>query len=434
MQSTIEELFGQMNVLERVHYRFMAERIDNEFRVTRLIIGPKAPWESKNYEYKDVIFVAGAEQGSKVADWLRSGTITTWYHQSFPIMPFNSYVDFDRHPSHSNEGTFTLSKPFTRYRIAFSSAIYSRDYEFTSVDAPFFFTIGEAEQHLLYDIAEDAVSSAPQKPEPGIYVYIEHTNAWLEKIHFSLAALEIHVGGTSLAGTKLKVVGSGIQSYDDYPRQNVITIPLLNGRPDYLKIALIKGNTWLDYYVDDKRFRSNPYHPQRTNVTFAEPELKERVQELIDRGEGKTIEFKAELSFSSEKLRWLKTVAAFANGEGGSLLLGVSDEDGSIVGFGSTLSKHGSIAKLKDAITHAISDTIDPVPEYKFLDARIGNHDVLVIDVQADRAKCYAVYQNKDTPAYYIRHGATTRVADNNEVQELVRMKSMWLPGNQFAS
>ncbi len=70
----ITELSKYRGYLERVHYRFMAERIDGEFRVTRLIVGPQAAW--KSYEYSDVVFIAGAEYGKKVADWLLLNTRT----------------------------------------------------------------------------------------------------------------------------------------------------------------------------------------------------------------------------------------------------------------------------------------------------------------------------------------------------------------------
>ncbi len=91
------------------------------------------------------------------------------------------------------------------------------------------------------------------------------------------------------------------------------------------------------------------------------------------------------------------------------------------------LQRYGNaISKLKDAITLAISDTIDPVPEYEFLDARVENHDILAINVHPGMTTCYAIYQNKDVPTYYIRRGATTRVADNNDAQELVRLKIVY--------
>lgn len=414
-----------------VYYRLVAERIDGSFQVTRLIIGPQANWEK--YEYKDVIFVAGTTRGENITGWLLGKTVITWDKQLFPILPMSSQVSSSWYPSHSQAGLFTPSKPCTLYRIAFSQAVPGRDYDFISSDAPFFLTRWEAERHLLYDIAEDSGYSAWRPPEPGIDVYIENTDAWLERIHFSPIRLEIHVSGTDLTDTKLKVVGSGIQNYDGcLNQQDVITIPLPDGRPDYLKIALIKGNTLLDYYIDYKDSRSNPFSLQRTNVTFAEPEPKDRVQDLIDRGEGRTIEFKAEISLSQDKWKWLKTIAAFANGDGGSLLLGVSDEDGAIVGFNQTLSHHKSIAKLKDDIVHVICDNIDPVPSIDFTRVNVNNHDILVIDVQGDRSQLYAAYHDRKIPTfyYYIRRGATTRVADSNEAQELMKLKSLWTQGN----
>ncbi len=428
MSFSATNLTGLASILElqeRVYYRLMAAHIDGELRVTRLIIGPQPTW--KRYNYNDVVFIAGTEYGKTVADWLLSGKTTSRYIESIPIIPINNHVDSYRYPSHSQAGLFTFSKPATMYRASFSQAVPGRNYEFTSEGAPFFLTLWEAERHLLYGVPEDAVSSPAQTSEAGVYAYIEDSEAWLARIHFSLTALELHLAGTSLNRTKLKVVGSGIRGYDDYPMQNIVSIPLPNGRPDYLKIALIKDNSWLDYFIDDKNFRSNPLNPRRMNVTFAEPEPMEKVRELIDRGEGRSIEFKAEISLSSGKLKWLKTVAAFANGDGGSVILGVSDEDGSIVGINSMLPQYQNlISKFKDAITLAISDTIDPVPEYDFVDAHIDDRDILAINVHANLTRCYAIYLNKEVPTYYIRRGATTRVADNNEVQELIRSKSAY--------
>ena len=83
------------------------------------------------------------------------------------------------------------------------------------------------------------------------------------------------------------------------------------------------------------------------------------------------------------------------------------------------------IAKFEDEITNEISEAVHPVPEYNFIRAVIEDKDVLVIKVEQNDGKCYAAYQNGGVPVFYIRRGATTRVADHNEVQELVRSKSV---------
>ena len=45
------------------------------------------------------------------------------------------------------------------------------------------------------------------------------------------------------------------------------------------------------------------------------------LQEEIQNGESRTLEFKKELP--AESLKWIKTIAAFANGAGGRLVIGV---------------------------------------------------------------------------------------------------------------
>jgi hypothetical protein len=437
--TTISELARHLDKLANVHYRCMVDRLDNTLQITRLIIGRPTSW--LRYDYGDVLFLTGTERGEVVADWLRTGTFTNRYHNSFPIAPMSATsVYSNRYPSHSQSDTFVFSKPFTRYQVSFSQTLPRQDHPLISKDAPFFLTVWDAERSLLYEIPEGSYAINP--PEVAVYVYIEHPDAWLERIHFSLTALELHLAGMLLPQTKLKVVGSGIAGYDDYPRQESVSIPLPNGRPDYLKIALIQDTICSDYYIDDKKSPATPFRQKRTNVTFAEPEPQEKVRELIDRGEGKTIEFKWELHFSAGnngRIRWLKTIIAFANGDGGSLIIGVNDEDGAVVGIHhNNLVKHNnSIAKFKDAITTAISDTIDPVPEIEFVDATVDGHSVLVINVQATSGKCYAAYYpNKEIPVYYIRRGATTRVATNNEVQELVTAKTalMALPPSPLSA
>ena len=48
------------------------------------------------------------------------------------------------------------------------------------------------------------------------------------------------------------------------------------------------------------------------------------IQEDIQNGESRTLEFKKELP--AESLKWIKTIAAFANGAGRRLVIGVSNQ------------------------------------------------------------------------------------------------------------
>jgi len=275
---------------------------------------------------------------------------------------------------------------------------------------------------LLYDRESTNILAAnDQLPEYGIALYLDRDEAWLEHIHFSSSVLKITLDGTNVSGVRLKVTGTGVQDYDDYPLERTIALSAPDGPPDVIKIALLKGNSWLDYFYDDRRSRYNAFIPRHTNVVFDYQEPGEEIMQLIETGEGRTIEFKGEESDDTSK--WLKTFVAFANTDGGYILFGVSDE-GQVVGLQKEIAKHGSIKKFQDGLTSAIANGVTPVPDYEFLPPiKIGADDILVIKITSD-AQTHSLYFKK-AHIFYIRRDATTRAANNFEVQELVRMKDM---------
>lgn len=77
------------------------------------------------------------------------------------------------------------------------------------------------------------------------------------------------------------------------------------------------------------------------------------IKKLIADTENKNIEFKETLPSNSQK--YTKTVVAFANGIGGKIIFGVSDDNREIVGI-----EKEKAFKVVDAITNAISDSCEP--------------------------------------------------------------------------
>jgi len=415
----LEDLAKLVANYSSLSYRFIAQRINGDLRGTRLILGaPSASWTT--YTYANALFLAGHERGSVVSEWLTKAQITTRYHQSYPLLPLSSQATFARQPSHTSYDLFMLPKPYTFFRIAFSEAVSAQESLLVSEHAPFFLTVSEAERVLLYDKEWGSIVHGNDRtPDHGITVYLERDEAWLEKIHFSSSVLQITLNGTALSSTKLKVIGTGIQEYDDYPSEKTITLSAPNGPPDAIKVVLLKGNTWLDYFYHDASSRNNPFARKHTNVVFDYQEPGEEIMQLIEAGEGRMIEFKGEESDDQDK--WLKTVVAFANTAGGHILFGVNDE-GQLVGLQKEIARYGSIEKFRDSLTNTIANVVTPVPYYEFLPiVKMGGNEVLVIKVTSDD-QAHSLYFKK-TPVFYIRRDATTRAANNFEVQELVRLK-----------
>ena len=70
-------------------------------------------------------------------------------------------------------------------------------------------------------------------------------------------------------------------------------------------------------------------------------------------GESKSIEYKVTLPDKSEK--YMKTIVAFANTQGGKLIVGVDDKTHEIVGVENEI-----LFQLKDGIANAVSDSCMP--------------------------------------------------------------------------
>lgn len=76
------------------------------------------------------------------------------------------------------------------------------------------------------------------------------------------------------------------------------------------------------------------------------------IEELLA-GESKTIEFKEVLPKNSAK--YIKTLIAYANTQGGQLIIGVSDKTHKVVGVDEAV-----LFQTMDSIANAVSDSCEP--------------------------------------------------------------------------
>ena len=81
---------------------------------------------------------------------------------------------------------------------------------------------------------------------------------------------------------------------------------------------------------------------------------------LLSRPEGKTLEFKRDLSSSDGVL---KTIVAFANTSGGDLVLGVEDSTKRVKGISNILAEEERLANLiADSISPRLVPSIEVMP------------------------------------------------------------------------
>ena len=136
---------------------------------------------------------------------------------------------------------------------------------------------------------------------------------------------------------------------------------------------------------------------------------KAEIETLLRKLEGRTLEFKRDLSSLPPILR---TLVAFANTAGGTLVVG-RDDDGVIRGVGNAKAEE---ERLSNAVAHGISPILLPDIEI----VQIGDKDILLVRV-ARWPGPFFVRHEGDVEGVYVRLGSSDRRADEAMREELER-------------
>ena len=137
-----------------------------------------------------------------------------------------------------------------------------------------------------------------------------------------------------------------------------------------------------------------------------------RLVELLKRNEGKTLEFKRDLS-SPESI--LKCLVAFANTAGGTVVIGVEDGSKNVRGVPDVLASEEKLANL-------VSDSIRPrlIPDIEVVPWR--NLNVLAVQVYPSNTRPHYLERVGPEDGVFIRVGSTNRKAEALQIEELKRL------------
>ena len=135
------------------------------------------------------------------------------------------------------------------------------------------------------------------------------------------------------------------------------------------------------------------------------------IEEIVH-GESKNVEFKVSLPKDSAK--YTKTIIAFANTQGGQLVIGVDDKTRSVTGV-----DDDSVFQIMDSIANAVADSCTPqiVPNIEL--QTIDRKTVIVITVGPGPNRPYYLKSKGKEKGTYIRIAGTSRPADCEKIKEL---------------
>lgn len=133
--------------------------------------------------------------------------------------------------------------------------------------------------------------------------------------------------------------------------------------------------------------------------------------DLLKRPESKTLEFKRDFSSSEGALR---SIIAFANTAGGTLLIGVEDGSRHVRGIKDPLD-------LEARLANAISDNIVPrlVPQLEIMPWRRTH--VVAVQVYPSSTRPHYLQSGGPEDGVYVRMGASNRRADRELIDEMRR-------------
>ena len=141
--------------------------------------------------------------------------------------------------------------------------------------------------------------------------------------------------------------------------------------------------------------------------------------EEILAGESKNLEFKVRRP--KDSIKYMKSVVAFANGEGGRIIFGVDDKTHQVEGI-----PEEQVFSEIDAITEAISDSCEPaiIPDVYL--QTIEGKTIIIADISEGRQRPYFIKSLGKEAGVYVRVAGTSRPADEYMIKELMLEGGSW--------
>ena len=147
-----------------------------------------------------------------------------------------------------------------------------------------------------------------------------------------------------------------------------------------------------------------PTQPLLINIMHSE------LQEIIQQGENSSVEFK-EYGIKADSLA--KEIVAFANSQGGVILLGVTDQGG-IIGIPTD-------SAIEEWVMNIVRDRVVPALDVKFNRHTFENKILAEITVPKGKDKPY-----QTAGKYYVRVGSTNRIASQSELMRLFQVSGIF--------
>jgi hypothetical protein len=389
------------------------------------IVAPPAEppgWQPLVWEYEAVTFIAAQASSRALAAALDPDDAQVVPVEGFDLtLPvLSGQLPWQHKPSRARYDSVLLPWPtliFEPYLPAGPGAEQRPHGYLIGDDCPSFPSYEAAFRAFFY--GDFSGGPGGQVPSGFGIVRMVDGRAWLEQVRVTPASLDVRLGGSAIAGARVELNSAAYRCDARAAETGQITLPLPDGLPPGAWLYLSRDRHWLDYRaIGDYAGAADL---ARAGVDVEVPEDPEsEIQALLSQGEGLHVEFKRQLPEDSldSKRTIFKTVAAFANGHGGSIVFGVQKDEATVCGLDGV-----DLIAERDRLAQLARSIVTPAPE---VEVRPYEHDgktLLVLTVSRGADPPYGITlpgrQNKPVE-FYVRRDATTFPARADEIRNAV--------------
>ena len=409
-QASLDEVGRKLQTLGPADVRLLVHRDADELSLVTVVVNAgldTADLADETYDYGEVVFVKAVLDAGHVSDWLRKRTGEAG-GLTFAVRESNPNCSWDRSESrtHARYGTF-FATPHTDYHVP------SQDLQdplwpgtvLAGTGLPFFPDVNVAAASLLFDV--HSMPGGRTVPSELMLLRIAHPEAYFEKLRVSSTSIVASVLGEDFEDVYLQVSAAGGRQEKPVDQSGDTQVPVTGADRTDTWVALTRGQECLDFRAVSSRW---PSSFARQGIHFEPEDLIDRLDLMRRGGESETVEFKQTIPKGDGIPR---TVAAFANGEGGTIILGIEDETGEVIGV-------ANAAKCQDDLVDITRTKVRPPPECKPFPCTLQGRPVVAMRVEPGDDRPYGVVDGGGI-RYYVRRGATNRVAEPEEIRQIAR-------------
>ncbi|MDQ4214743.1 ATP-binding protein [Microbacterium capsulatum] len=370
---------------------------------------------TRRWVYPAVDLVSFDAPGESVAGWLRERRVAL-PERAAEHDAFMEPLYWERRESFAQTGYKVVDWPTDEARLISNLQANEPAVPLISAeDAPSFASFYNAAASF-FGLGTKTVGRS--LPTSGVFRWID-TRARINRVNIDDDEVRVEVEGDSLDGLIVELAGdtpgTAITMPESTDNIRTVTFPVTDGLPTGAWVVVRSGAEWLD-----RRFLSRPSGFVEEPGVNVEITPKARLDGYIAGRENDTVEFKREIPASEDsKARVMKTVCAFANGAGGSLLFGINDEY-EIVGLPATKAN-----RYIDQLSELVDAWVEPSPTCSFDVLQIDDASTVVIElVVSPGAALHGSSKPNEPRKVYVRHHSRSVPARVREIEDIVRNRT----------